>query len=694
MTARFLRIFVAAWWRLLCVLGILAAGAVAAANQSVAAKPVVRAPGPPNIILVTLDTTRADRMGFLGSKRGLTPNLDELAKQSAVFTRAYAQVPVTTSSHATILTGTYPQFHQVSTFGALLAKDLPYAPDILRGRGYRTAAFIGSIILDARPPYAPGFDRGFDAYDADFHNERPGQDRYRTVQRRGSEVVAHALAWLNKHPKGPFFIWIHLYDAHDPYDPPEPYKTRYASEPYDGGIAYEDAVVGKLLRALKLRGLYDGTVMAVTADHGESLGAHGEDCHGMFLYDETIQVPLLIKLPRGAAAEKPIESRVELTDVLPTLLEASAIPVPKEVQGHSLLGMMKARGAAEDSAAAEPWRDRPAYAETDIPHSRFGWSALRSLRTGKYLYIQAPRRELYDEAADPEAARNLASSSAAVADTLAAQVDAFRQKTASNRQAPSSPIDLDAEKKLSALGYTGGGAHGATSGPLDQGPDPKDKIEIANMVHRAEMLQQYMHSDESIALLEQVIAKEPGLALYGKLGDWYMRQHQFQKAVPALRKAMEMDRDSPMTHLELAKALMATGDFENAVDELEITEARIPELADAHFLLEIAYSRLNRVPDTIRECHAILEFAPDHAPSYFLLGKFLAQSEDYNGAITNLKKAAALAPRQPDPHVILAEVYDHLERKTDAARERAEAKRLGAVPGGPKVPYDGKSESH
>jgi tetratricopeptide (TPR) repeat protein len=164
--------------------------------------------------------------------------------------------------------------------------------------------------------------------------------------------------------------------------------------------------------------------------------------------------------------------------------------------------------------------------------------------------------------------------------------------------------------------------------------------------------------------------------------------------VAALRKAMEMDRDSPMTHLELAKALMSSGDFANAADELEITEAKIPELADAHYLLEIAYSRLNRGPDTIRECQAILEFNPDHAPTYFLLGKFLAQSGDYNGAITNLKKAAALDHRVPDPHFILADVYDHLGRKTDAARERAEAKRLGAVPGGPKASYDSKSESH
>src|SRR5258706_8852586 len=195
---------------------------------------------PPNVILITLDTTRADRMGFLGSKRGLTPNLDALARQSVVFTHAYSQVPLTTASHATILTGTYPQFHQVTNFGMELSQDLPFAPAILRAQGYRTAAFVGSIVLDPEAHLAPGFERGFDTYNAGFQHIRPGEDRYHTTERRAQEVVARALAWLNKKPAGPFFLLVDLYDAHDPYDPPEPYKNRYAAAPYHGEIAYQD----------------------------------------------------------------------------------------------------------------------------------------------------------------------------------------------------------------------------------------------------------------------------------------------------------------------------------------------------------------------------------------------------------------------------------------------------------------------
>ena len=215
----------------------------------------------PNIILITLDTTRADRMGFLGSNRGLTPNLDALAKQAAVFTRAYSQVPLTTASHATILTGTYPQFNQVNDFGSSLAADLPYRPDILHHQGYQTAAFVGSIVLDPGGGLAPGFDRGFDVYDAGFHNRQPRESRYESVERRADNVVAHALAWLKRRQSasGPFFLWVHLYDPHDPYDAPQSYKSR-VSDPYDGEIAYADAMLGELFAALRSAGLYSGSL--------------------------------------------------------------------------------------------------------------------------------------------------------------------------------------------------------------------------------------------------------------------------------------------------------------------------------------------------------------------------------------------------------------------------------------------------
>jgi len=657
----------------------------------------------PNIVLITLDTTRADRMGFLGSKRGLTPNLDELAWQAAVFTHAYAQAPLTPTSHATILTGTYPQFHQVNDFRVPLAKDLPYAPDILHAHGYHTAAFVGSTVLDPATNYAPGFDRGFDTYNAGFHPEELRQKgRFQTIERRGDEVVARALAWLTQHPTGPFFIWVHLYDAHDPYDPPEPYKSRYASEPYDGEIAYEDAAVGKLLRQLKADALYDGAVIAVMADHGESLGAHGEDTHGIFLYDETIRVPLVIKLPHGSTAksrtekqpEVRVDSRVELVDVMPTLLQTAGLAVPAEVQGESLLGLMTATTEltttatmmkAGGDAAVAAWHDRPVYAETDYPHVAFGWSALQSLRTGKYLYIQAPRRELYDQTVDPEAEHNLAATSAAVADTLGGQVRAIREKTTSKRAAPKlsdekvAALDPAAQAKLASLGYVTSGSHVFKSS--DQEPDPKDKIGTIRAIRRVNDLMADEHYSEAIPVLQKLIAENPEMPMpYSKLGDCYLKAHEFEKAEPVFRKAVVLDPKFTDAEMGLAKTLMRLGDIEEATTVLEKVTARVPNLAEAHLLLQIAYARSNRVPETISECEKVLKFFPRSYGTYLTLGQFLAKSGDLEGAVPKFQEAAALRPEIPAPHLYLADVYTKLGKQADAERERAEAERLAASP--------------
>jgi choline-sulfatase len=630
---------------------------------------VVKKTTPPNILLLTLDTKRADRMGFLGSKLGLTPNLDALALESNVFTRAYAQAPLTPTSHATILTGTYPQFHRVNDFRVPLDKDLPYGPDILHAHGYRTAAFVASLVLDPSLS-APGFERGFDTYDAGFHHEGPGEDRYHTVERRADEVVAHAIAWLNAHPKRPFFLWVHLYDPHDPYDPPEPYKSRYALAPYDGEIAYMDSAVGKLLQHLKARGLFDDMLIAAMGDHGESLGAHGEDTHGIFLYDETIQVPLLIKLPHEAAPENRIEARVELLDVLPTILKAVDLEVPKDVQGTSLLESMK-MPAADAYGAADALHDRPAYAETDYPQTAFHWSALESLRSGKYLFIQAPRRELYDDAADPEAENNLAEDSKAVADTLAKRMKDLRQKTESQRASPETAVDPEAQEKLAALGYIASSGSKRKNPDGRELPDPKDKIEISNLFHRANSLRESGQFTEAAAALEQVLAKQPGPGVYAMLGDTLIDLKEYDKALPVLHRAVELEPDSPMARFRLAKAQMGAGNFADAVPELEFVTARMPGFIEGHVFLETAYARTGRIPETINECKIVLQFLPNHFGSYLILGRFLELQGDLKGALANLKRAESLQPTAPEPHMFLAEVYGRLGRKAEAAREQA-----------------------
>jgi choline-sulfatase len=650
------------------------------------------APVPPNVILITIDTTRADRMGFLGSKLGLTPNLDILAHDSAIFTHAYSQVPLTAPSHASILTGTYPQFHLVNDFQIPLAPELPYAPEILRSHGYHTAAFVGAMVLDPQVGFARGFEHGFDTYDADFHQMRPGEDRYHSSERRGDEVVAHALAWLDQHPQSPFFMWVHLYDAHDPYDPPEPYKTKYASALYNGEIAYVDSAVGKFLARLRDRGLYNGAVIALMADHGEALGDHGEDTHGIFLYDETIHVPLVIKLPGADSAEshsadkpadKPIENRVELVDVLPTILQAVGIAVPTEVQGQSLLALITRKPAPAGNAGTTAVSeivvpDRPAYAETDYPQRSYGWSSLRSLRTGKYLYIKAPRQELYDQLTDPNAQHNLSSSSTAVTNTLAGQLDAFRKKTSSTREAPQVALDPTAQEKLASLGYVATDSNAARADTKDSGADPKDKIEIANLNHRAFLLIEDHHYQEAVPLLQQLIAQDPNASLaYAQLGQCFLRLKQFSQAIPVLREAVRMRPDMTIPHFELAAALVETKDFDDATGELEIVVARLPQFEEAHRMLEVAYSQTGRMAEAISECEKVLEVEPDHYGTNLLLGRLLVMTGDPGAALPKLKKAATLEPQAPEPHVFMAEAYTKLGRKTDVARERAAAKRLG-----------------
>ncbi len=624
----------------------------------------------PNIILITLDTTRADRMGFLGSKRGLTPHLDAMAQQGVVFTRAYSHVPITTASHTTILTGTYPQFNHVNDFGIPLSPKLPYLPDLLHAQGYHTGAFVGSLILDPLDGTAPGFDRGFEVYDAGFHLRRHGADRYKTVERRAGDVVNHALAWLSQLPNGPFFLWVHLYDAHDPYDPPAPYKTRFSAQPYDGEIAYADSCVGKLLDEIRKHGLYDETLISVMADHGESLGAHGENTHGIFLYDETLHVPLVFKLPASHSAGQRIETRARLVDVAPTILQEAGLAIPKEMQGESLSNLMKP--AAKAASAAD---DRSAYAETDYPHRAFGWSSLRALRTGKYLYIRAPERELYNQAADPEDAHNLAPTAKAVADTLSSQLDAFRARTSQTLVNLAKP-DAEQMQKLQALGYVASDSSEAKDSDKLNGTDPKTKIQVSNLLHDAMFDIEDARYQEAIPLLKKTLAEEPNLPVANmQYGIAQARLKNFTDALGPLQKAVKLMPDNGLGRYELGLALFETGDWKGAAPEFEAAVARAPKWADAQFSLASVYARTDRVPEAMDHLDICLGLDPAHYRANLLRGRILSLQHHAAEALPNLQKAVEVQPDSREAHLFLADAYEQLGESIKAAEERAEAAR-------------------
>ena len=645
-----------------------------AASQHRAVVPAKKPVAYPNVIVITLDTTRADRMGFLGSKRGLTPNLDAMAKDSVVFKEAFSHVPITTASHTTIFTGTYPQFNHVNDFGVPISPRLPYLPDLLHQRGYHTGAFVGSLILDPLDGTAPGFDRGYDVYDAGFHLRQHGMDRYNSVERRAEVVVNHALSWLSQLPNGPFFLWVHLYDAHDPYDPPGPYKDRYKSQPYDGEIAYADAALGRLLEQLRQHGLYKETLIAVMADHGESLGAHGENTHGIFLYDETLHVPLLIKLPFNQSAGKMVESRVGLVDVAPTILQVAGLPVPKDMQGHALVTAAK-QGMIRASVTGGE-KEYPIYAETDYPHRGFGWSSLRALRIGKYLYIQAPERELYNRDTDPQELHNLAASSRAVADTLALQLQQFRDKTSQSLVELAKP-DPEQIKKLAALGYVASDWSDSGEKKNMTGADPKNKIEISNLLHDAMFDVEDARYEKALPLLERVLAQAPDMPVANmQYGMAQARLRNYQKALAPLEKAVKLQPDNGMGHYELGLALFETGDWNAAAPEFEAAVTRAPRWADAHFSLAAVDARIDRVPDAMKELDTTLDLNPNHYRANLLRGRILSLQGHPEAALMNLQKAAEVDPNSREAHLFLADAYAQLGRMFDAARERASAQQI------------------
>ncbi|MBI3474696.1 MAG: sulfatase-like hydrolase/transferase [Acidobacteria bacterium] len=635
----------------------------------------------PNLILITLDTTRADRMGFLGSKRGLTPNLDALAQQSAIFVRAYSQVPLTTPSHAAMLTGTYPQFNQLEDLGMPLAKDLPWVPSLLHQRGYHTAAFLGANILDAKGGTAPGFDRGFDLYDTDFHDAAPGDDRYHSIERRAGDVADRALRWLSQTPQGPFFIWLHFYDAHDPYDPPSPFKERYPEAPYDGEIAYTDSVVGRLVDALRQRGLFDNSLIAIAADHGEAFGEHGEERHGMFLYDETIRVPLLLKLPQQKLAGRKVDPRVALVDLAPTLLQAAGMTVPATMQGSSLFSLLE---SDESSPGNQKEKDKPKDSDRAIFSSSsyarrvFGASELRSWRSGKYLYVQSPKRELYDLPLDPSTSNNLASSSQAVADTLDTQVSGFLQKTSSTRN-KNAKLDPSVVEKLRALGYLAS-ENNAVQKSGKAAIDPKDLVDVANRYHRALIKGEEGHYDQQITELRDIVAHNPDLpgAQYN-LGVALIHEGKFDDAVPFLRSASEQFPDSPSGHYQLGLAFIYLGKLDEALREMQAAVVCLPSSANLHSITGTVHLRLGQIPAAMKEYAKAIELDPTHFEATFSYGRLLLMQGRTDAALVKLTRASKLNPQSADAHMALADVYTQMGQTAAAQREVKTYERLRAA---------------
>jgi arylsulfatase A-like enzyme len=562
-------------WRRLgswCVLGILTLLAMQVDSQG-ATKP--------NIVLVTLDAVRADHVGFLGAHSAVTPILDRVAHDSIIFLHAYSQSPLSVPSHATILTGTYPQTHRASDFSVPLPAALPYLPELLHKAGYATAAFVGTLDLDPRGGPFQGYDRGFDTYDAGFHQPQRGETQYQSVARHGDEILARAMKWIAQNKRRPFFLWVHLADAGG---------TPKAS--YDRTVTATDTAIGKLADTLRALSLYDDTMLVIASAYGQSLGAHGEDSHGMFLYDETIHVPLLLKLPRGQFAGKQVKNRVRLVDLAPAVLEQAGVPVPSQMQGQSLARIAQSTSQAE----------QPVYSRTDFPAYGFGCSAIESWRAGKYLYIRAPKPELYDMAADPGATHNLAQTSKATLDTMASQLQAFDARLGNDASKTGSTLTSSEMQKLASLGYVGLQSSGAGVQTASAGTDPKDMIAAANKTLDAVRDLDDGKPDKAVPVLKQVLASQPNTFLAQfSIAQALFEMQQYSDAVPHLHKAIELQPDSAWAHYTMGLNLMKTGDFKTAAVHLEIAAGRLPQFPAVHSNLAQAYEHLGRTQEAARE---------------------------------------------------------------------------------------------
>ncbi len=593
---------------------------------------------------MTIDTLRRDHVGAYGDRAAATPVLDRLAREGLRFDAATANAPLTLVSHSSLLSGLLPPHHGLRNNGAgAFPSDRETLATVLSAAGFRTGAFVAAFVLDRRF----GLARGFNVYDDEIEREIGARPELE-AERRGDQVVDRALGWLrdqgNRQGAGerPFFLWVHLYDPHAPYAPPPPYRERFAADPYRGEIAFADEQVGRLLLELERQGLTASTLIAVTADHGEGLGEHGETTHGMLLYESTLAVPLLLH-GRGLAPGV-ITTPVGLCDLGPTLAGLLGSPFSTTATGPKLDGRDL---SAALLAGREPQRAE-VYAETHYPEI-FGWSPLSMLRRRDAKYIRAPRPELYDLAGDPGEQVNLAASKdsetvgAGFAARLA-EIDAGAVRT------PSPPVDAETSARLASLGYVAGGARSASGSSRSERPDPKDRIALFQRFEAAYSALRSGNADRAIADLRALAAADPGNATFrSRLAQALREGGRPAEAIPVLREAAAAAPTDPDVWYDLAVALTDNG----RPEEARIAIARAIQLdekrPEPHNTLGILLLAEGRGDEARRQFEQAVAIDPRGSTALNNLGNALRSLGRATEAESAYRRAMAAAPRYAEP---------------------------------------------
>jgi arylsulfatase A-like enzyme/tetratricopeptide (TPR) repeat protein len=629
-----------------------------------------------NILLVTIDTLRADKVGAYGAKSPATPVMDRLAREGVLFEQATVQVPLTRPSHVSILTGKYPFAHGIrDNFSFPLAPAHRTVAELLKAQGYVTGGFIGAFMLNRQS----GLGRGFDEFDDTFDGDVRTSVFLAEYQRRAAAVEARAGPWIERVAGGdrPFFAWVHFYDPHSPYDPPPPYNGRYAKSPYDGEVGYTDEILGRLLARLDRLRVRDRTLVVVTSDHGEGLGDHAEAEHGFFVYDSVLRVPLILRLPGILPAGIRARAQARSIDLLPTILDlaGAAASTPHGLPGQSLLPAIK----APDGTSA----DSVSYGETLFPRLHFESSDLRSIRVGGWKYIEAPRPELYDLTRDPGERANLYAGDTLRARSLRSRLfDTLGGSPESAVVGVAAPrLDPETLRKLASLGYVTG-----TGGAAVNSIDPKDTIAEFQAYTRGvrSAFEAYDRGDlqTAISLFQSTVSSgRADFDVHYYLGCAYARLGRFQEAVGPLREAIRKMPAYTPSYLDLAKAYVALNRYNDAAAVLNDGLARDPDnfqlhshlgyvarirrdldLARQHYErasalepadfdvrmnLSSVYRDLGDTSHALAEVDAALRLRPDSGDAHNQRGMLLGGAGRFGDAEVAFERAAKLLPQDP-----------------------------------------------
>lgn len=585
-----------------------------------------------NVFLLTIDTIRADRVGYAGFAIE-TPHLDSLASIGAAFMDAVCQVPLTLPSHVSILTGTNPPFHKIRNNGPFFASpELTTIAEILKERGYVTGAFVGAFVLDSRF----GLDQGFDVYDDRF--DTPEYLKPYEPQRLAEDVCRSAASWLDENSQKSFFLWVHYYDPHNPYTPPAPFDQRYKTRPYEGEIAYTDVYVGKLITHLKKRGVFDKTLIVVVGDHGEGLWQHDEPGHGNFLYDTCLKVPLIFASPRIIPGGKKIDHQVRTVDVFPTILDILKLKIPDVCQGNSLVPLMEGKSLKQTQES---------YAETYFPLISHGWSELKAIRTGEWKYVQAPKPELYNLKDDPEELDNLVNKKGKEASKLQKRLIQLEKDLSSQSIVPSrAELSQEEREKLMTLGYLSGAV---PSSGTKKRADPKDMTAIISRISEARSYyrEEKIEEAEKLFLEIQELDPENPMVLHN-LGNIYRKKKEWDKAIEMFKEIISLNNEAVETYHSLALCYKEKNMMKEAIEVSEAALSLHPRHLKSLMFLVGAFKSLKDIKNTLIYLEKAVEVDPENIETKLEYAQALTFSEQHVKALEVYRDLLKKWPQNPD----------------------------------------------